>query len=186
MSVTRDESYFVRFLTRGDVMALERAFKRMEPELLRVACAVCRDRHTAEDLVQSTFLAAMEDGGAWDAKQPLLPWLLGILVNRARDGRRKEQRQLDPERALLLEPPDPAWQADLREFDQALRGALAEVPSPYREALEEHLFAGRAPHELAQEQGLAPGTVRMRIHRGLVWLRRKLPEGWRRRGSSRR
>ena len=95
----REDRLFERFVKNGDVRALALAFERTAPELWRVAAALCRDRHRVEDLVQDTFLVAIEDAASWDAGQALLPWLLGILVNRARHERRQARRQ--PETARL-------------------------------------------------------------------------------------
>ena len=42
--------------------------------LWRVAAHLCRDRHDAEDAVQSSFLSAIESKDAWDGERPLLPY----------------------------------------------------------------------------------------------------------------
>lgn len=174
----RTDRLFERFRRAGDPRALAGVFDRTAPELWRVAAHLCRDRHEAEDLVQGTFLTAIEDKESWDPARPVLPWLLGILANHARETRRRLARAIDPARLAPPAPPDPAVGAGRAELGDAMRGALARVPSPYRETLEQHLVAGKAPHEIAAEQGLAQGTVRMRVHRGLDHLRRHLPRGF--------
>ena len=55
-----DQQLFERFRRRGDVAALGDLFDRLAPVLLRVAIHVARDPAAAEDLVQSTFLRAIE------------------------------------------------------------------------------------------------------------------------------
>lgn len=175
---SRTDRLFERFRCTGDPRALAGVFDRTAPELWRVAAHLCRDRHEAEDLVQGTFLTAIEDKDSWDPARPVLPWLLGILANRARETRRRLARAIDPARLTPPAQPDPADAAGRAELGDAMREALARVPSPYRETLEQHLVAGMAPHEIAAEQGLAQGTVRMRVHRGLDHLRRHLPRGF--------
>ena len=53
------------------------------PRLLRMALHLGRDPGDAEDLVQATFLTAIEKAATYDASRPLLPWLTGILIRHA-------------------------------------------------------------------------------------------------------
>lgn len=79
------EPLFEPFRRRGDVAALGVVFDRTAPELFRVAQHLAGDVHTAEDALQSAFLAAIEDAHAWNASRPLLPWRLGVLAKRVRE-----------------------------------------------------------------------------------------------------
>lgn len=173
------DRWFDRFRQKGDPAALAKVFDRTAPELWRVASHLCRDRHAAEDAVQNTFLVAIEHKAQWDGSRPLLPWLLGLLANRAREQRRLAASRLDPARVGGPQhEPDPAASAQRVEFGQALHRALREVAEPYRSALEQHLVHGVAASELADRLGVSAGTVRMRLHRGLDLLRRRLPVGF--------
>lgn len=158
---------------------MAKVFDRTAPELWRVASHLCRDRHAAEDAVQNTFLVAIEHKEQWDGSRPLLPWLLGLLANRAREQRRLAAPRLDPTRVGGPQhEPDPAVSAQRVEFGQALHRALREVAEPYRSTLEQHLVHGVATSELADRLGVSAGSVRMRLHRGLDLLRRRLPVGF--------
>lgn len=175
----REDRWFDRFRRTGDPRPLAKVFEQTAPELWKVAIYLCRDRHAAEDAVQGAFLAAIEAQGDWDAARPLLPWLLGLLANRVREHRRREARVPDVARVVAAAGErDPAELAELGEFGSAFRTALARVAEPFRTALERHLVHGHAAHEIAAEIGVPPGTVRMRLHRGLDQLRQKLPPGF--------
>jgi len=168
---------FERFRARGDVKALGRVFDEAASELYRIAAHLTRDLHEAEDLVQSTFLAAIESRDSYDPTRHLLPWLVGILVRTAAHEHRRRSRPIEGER--LARPPDvlPPEEAQSREFGEALNSVLARLPSLYREVLEKHLREGKSPPEIALETRRAPGTVRVQIHRGLEMLRKMLPAG---------
>ena len=84
MTRQSEDQLFVRFRQAHDMGALAELFDRVAPQLLQVARHLVRDAHTAEDLVQQTFVAALEEHGTWDATRPVVPWLAGILANRAR------------------------------------------------------------------------------------------------------
>jgi RNA polymerase sigma-70 factor (ECF subfamily) len=169
------ERQFERFRQKGDAEALERVFDATAPELLRVAMHLSKDAARAEDLVQGTFVAAIEHAHGWDGERRLMPWLLGILARQAARARREAARSPDPELVASPSTPDPVAASEAAELAGALTGALDGLPSPYREVLAPHLLDGKRAVDIARELERAPGTVRMQILRGLELLRNALP-----------
>src|SRR5690349_9293176 len=98
---------FHRYCRSGDPHALGEVFDRTAPEILRVALWLCGNRADAEDLLQRTFLSAIEGRQRFDASQRVLPWLCGIAVNHARSLQRERQRRTR-ERGEARPAPDPA------------------------------------------------------------------------------
>src|SRR5262245_34165847 len=113
-------------------------FDRTAPELLAMAVHLVRDPVDAEDLVQSTFLAALEGARGFDPARRVEPWLAGILVRQAMRVHREHGRRPNPER-LAREPVlDPASAVQQRELAARLAEAIAELEEPYRSVLEQH------------------------------------------------
>ncbi|HVS17117.1 MAG TPA: sigma factor, partial [Planctomycetota bacterium] len=83
------ERDFIEFRDSGSTPAMARVFDRAAPELLLVAGHLSREAGAAEDLVQGTLLAAIEQRAQFDPARRLMPWLLGILVNLNRSDRRR-------------------------------------------------------------------------------------------------
>ncbi len=171
------ERQFRSFQRTRDPRALGKVFDRTSAVLWRVAVHLCGDQHEAEDLVQDTFLTAIEKAHSWDSERPLLPWLLGIQAMLAREARRKADRAFDPERLRLPADESPERDASRHELEDALGRALDKLPDPCRETLKQHLVEGRSASEIARDGGLRQGTVRMQIHRGLSQLKIHLPRG---------
>lgn len=174
----REDRWFDRYRRSGDPRLLTRVFDRTAPELWKVATHLCRDRHTVEDAVQGTFLVAIEARQTWDASRPLRPWLLGLLVNRVRDARRRTR---SPDTGRLAPSPgeaDPAQQVQFEELQHCLAATLRRIAEPYRTPLERHLVHGEGAAEIATVIGVPAGTVRMRLHRGIKLLRERLPVGF--------
>jgi RNA polymerase sigma-70 factor (ECF subfamily) len=73
--------------------------------LFRYALAGVRDWHAAEDLVQETFLAAMQASDSFRGESTLRTWLIGILRHKMLDYLRKLHRQ---EPTAMIESVDPA------------------------------------------------------------------------------
>jgi len=171
------ERQFRSFQRTRDPRALGKVFDRTAAVLWRVAVHLTGDQHEAEDLVQNTFLTAIEKAQSWDSKRPLLPWLVGIQSMLAREARRKANRALDPERLRMPADKSPEQDASRHELEDALGRALDQLPEPYRETLKQHLVEGMSASEIASHGGLRQGTVRMQIHRGLSQLKVHLPRG---------
>jgi len=179
------EELFARYRRDGAPAPLAEVFDRTAPELLRVACHVAGDLAAAEDLLQTTFVTAIESAGAWDERRPLLPWLLGILANHARAARRKETR--DAERAdarahelRVLHPlpraePTPLAHAQGRELDARVGRELDRLAEPYRAVAILTLRHELTPAQIAIALGRSPGAVRVQLHRALEQLRTRLP-----------
>lgn len=177
------EQAFLRFREHGDVEALAEVFDRTAPRLLLVAAHVTPDPGAAEDLVQDTFLKAMERAQQWNATLPLLPWLCTILRNRAIDlSRRLRVRKPIAGAEEIVEQAaaqgiGPADKVARDELLVRVEAALEALESPFREALVLRLVHGLEPTEIAHALGRNPNTVRVQLKRGLERLRGQLPVG---------
>src|SRR5437868_950384 len=103
--------------------------------LLRYASLQLRDRHSAEDAVQETLVAALAGEDGFAGRSNLRTWLTGILKHKIVDAIRKASRE-----AALL-PPEP----DAAEFDALFdaTGHWAEPPADWGDpdgALQEKQF----------------------------------------------
>ncbi|MEM9801881.1 MAG: RNA polymerase sigma factor [Planctomycetota bacterium] len=178
---TRDpQKLFLRYRKRGDAAALGRVFDLVSPELLALGVHLVRDVSLAEDLVQETFLAAVEGADRYDEARPLVPWLVGILVNRARKARERIARAPRPtDLDDGPEPPDassvdPARAAAAHEAIELVSDAVDALEEPYRSVVRSHVTDSLPPRDIALALGRAPGTVRVQLHRGLEQLRASL------------
>jgi RNA polymerase sigma-70 factor (ECF subfamily) len=182
MTVPVVESLFVQFRSSGDSGALASVFDRVAPELARVACYLANgDAQAAADLMQATWLGAIERAATWDQDRPLVPWLLGILANQSRSQRREARRvRTGPDAELLgalLANDDPVRASADGEFARLLAAALAELAPPFREVVTLHVQHGLTAKEIGEALGRPAGTVRTQIVRGLDRLRALLPAG---------
>lgn len=177
MQAPSPEQDFVCYRDRGDLPALAAVFDAVAGQLLLVAGHLVRDGALAEDLVQTTFVEAMRCASRYDARRPLLPWLVRILTNQAKKLRRQRGRAADP-RPLLRSVDDSAAERVLdREVMTAVEAALAELPIHYRQVLTLRLVHELSPTAIAHALGCPPETVKTRLKRGLELLRRHLPQG---------
>ncbi|MCA8948182.1 MAG: sigma-70 family RNA polymerase sigma factor, partial [Planctomycetes bacterium] len=185
MLSSRIDRAFRRYLRTRDPSALGRVFDAVAPELYRLAWHLTGDRHVAEDLVQTTFLVALQDGGSFETDDAadgrrgrVVPWLYGILTNRVLDWRRQAKRRAAPAPdGFDVANDDPAAGAAARELRDDVARAIRVLPEPYRQVLLLHLVHELAPKEIAEALARPAATVRVQLRRGLELLRRGLPAG---------
>jgi RNA polymerase sigma factor (sigma-70 family) len=171
------DDLYRRYAASGDLTALAGVFDALAPDLLRLARRLASDRSQAEDLVQETFLTALEQSSSYDPERAVTPWLIGILVNRARGERRRARRELDTEELDRGEEPEPIERVAAGESCSLVEKAIAELPPRLRAVVEGKVLHGRGSIDLAAELDLTHGALRARLSRGLRRLRRALPAG---------
>lgn len=178
MSSPRDRAdrRFRDFCSTGDPEALAEVFDATAGPLSRVALWLAGNRTDAEDLLQGTFVKAIEARHDHQADLPVLPWLMGILGNEGRRLRRRRERSAV---AVGLPEPvqDPRDVAAVHELQGIVREIGEQLGKPYCEVLELHLERGLNCNEIAERLGRPAGTVRTQLVRALEGLRRRLPEG---------
>ena len=168
---------FRRFRRTGDPAALAEVFDRTAPELLRLARLLV-GRDAADDVVQATFVAAIDSAAAFDPKRRVRPWLCGLLANHAKRHRRALRREHEArERAT---PPAAALERSAAELAATaeglarIRAATADCGEPYATVLRMHLEDGLNAKEIAARLGRPAGTVRTQLVRALDRLRQRL------------
>ena len=88
-----EDRAFARFCRSGDPDQIARVFDLIAPRLILVAIHLVRDADEAEDLLQITFLEAIQRAQSFEQGRPVLPWLLTILSRRAANRRRDKERR---------------------------------------------------------------------------------------------
>jgi len=145
----------------------------------RVALAVARNPHDAEDAAQETFLQlyrgdrwqAIEDEGGYLAR---VAWRLA--VRRRRPG--MLERELSPEMQLELRSGEasPEQSAMDRQLEAWLHARIDALPEKLRQPLALAALGELKLVEVAGVLGLPEGTVRRRIHSARQKLKRELME----------
>jgi RNA polymerase sigma-70 factor (ECF subfamily) len=157
----------------GEVEAFEAIYRRILPVVRGYVGAMVRDRSSAEDLVQETFLQAHRSRQTFDPARPFRPWLLGIARHvRLTAGRGRSRRAAHEVDAgeELPEVPVPPEVATLADRD-ALHRAMARLADDRREAIVLHHVYGLSFREIARVAGVSEVGARVRASRGMSDLR---------------
>jgi len=151
----------------------ETLVKTLAKDAFRYAFWLCKERETAEDIVQDAFTRAWKYLDQLNDDKAAKSWLFTIL--RRENARRYERYQ--PE----IEALDPDEIAERGNYDTSiealmLRKALAKLPDTYREPLVLQVIGGYSIEEIAQQLALSKGAVMTRVHRARQKLREALGE----------
>jgi RNA polymerase sigma-70 factor (ECF subfamily) len=164
--------------------------ERVAPRLYRVATRMCRSSDEAQDLVQDTLLQAFRKWEQFEGRADPATWLYtiaGRLCQRRHRLRAGEPRRMEPLSSLLPSPSDPVVAipasdgnpADTqrrREAEQTIALAISRLPVTFRLPLVLSDIAELTAAEIALVLGLKEATVKTRIHRARLKLRKALLE----------
>ena len=142
--------------------------------MLARARRIVVDPDLAEDAVQEAFLRAWRACSSFGpVGGPLVNWLLVITANSAIDMVKARTRRppLAPASAVENAPAAGIDDIDLLVLRSQLRHALSSVEAHHRAAVVETVLRDRPHADVAAELGIAPGTLRTRVHYGLRRLR---------------
>lgn len=199
-----EDNELVKRLRDGDESAFVELIDRYGATMLRVAQMYVRDRGTAEEVVQETWLAVLNGIDRFEERSSLKTWLFRILTNRAktrgqRDGRmvpfsalagaseEGDEPSVDPDRFLGPDSPHPgAWAAPPVPWpqDKLLEGetlgviemAIGTLPEAQREVILLRDVDGWTPIEVSEVLGITDGNQRVLLHRARSKVRAALEE----------
>ncbi|MHC4933044.1 MAG: sigma-70 family RNA polymerase sigma factor, partial [Planctomycetota bacterium] len=132
------------------------------------------DPNAAEDVVQQTYLTALEHPPRH--RRNLRAWLGVLARNLALRTRRTAVRRARRERRSAQgERIPPADEIAARvELQRKAAEAVLALDEPYRSTIVQRYFDGLSPAEIAQDRGIPVATVKTRLRRAMEQLRSRL------------
>jgi RNA polymerase sigma-70 factor (ECF subfamily) len=159
------------------VATLENLVANHQGSLFAFLYRMCGDADLAEELMQETFVRALQAAQRYRPQASVSTWLFGIAANLVRDRWRRQARR-GPEVPLDdvdLVGPDNAEDDALQRLGFAqVRTAVLQLPLEQRSTLILRYYHDLSYEEIAQVLACPIGTVRSRIHNGLARLKRVL------------
>lgn len=178
-----DEKHILTRARRGDVAAFEELVRLYEKRVYAVALRSSGNPEDAADIVQEVFLRAWRSIESFRGDSGFSTWLFRITMNLCVDHARHRhaQPQTQPivtddetERPLPDPAPTPEEHLDNRELGRELAAALAEVSEEHRRIVLLRDVSGMSYTEIAEVLEISEGTVKSRLSRARIALRKVL------------
>jgi RNA polymerase sigma-70 factor (ECF subfamily) len=167
--------------------------------LFRFAILRVKDQHIAEDLVQETFLSALQAVDRFKGDSSLRTWLIGILRHKIIDHFRKNTVEVCASDITLWEEEDDReyfdktghWKRSLhewkdspdgllesKEFWKVFQSCLCGLPESHRRAFTLREIDGMAGDEICEILSVTPNNFWVMLHRARSRLRKCLDANW--------
>lgn len=147
---------------------IERVYRDRYGAFLRVAVAILRDEHLAEEAVHEAFVRALRHWRGFRPSGSREGWLFRIVVNEA-----KRRRASERPSAVASQP---APSENGHRDTGALEALVAALPERQRLALFLRYYADLDYEAIAVALGVKPGTVAATLNAAHSALRRDLLE----------
>jgi RNA polymerase sigma-70 factor (ECF subfamily) len=171
-------------LRRGDPDAFDALLARYQNRLYRYLLRLTANPAVAEDLFQETWLKVLTRIDRYDERRPFEPWLFAVGRHLAFDHLRKvapdsldEPTESGEGKIAQLGADEPGSLDRLLEAERRgwLERTLEELPALYREALSLRYEEEMTFEAMAQVLSAPVPTVKSRVQRALVMLRKRMP-----------
>jgi RNA polymerase sigma-70 factor (ECF subfamily) len=184
------EAELVQLARTGDPTGLREIMRRNSPKLYRLARSVLRNESEAEDVLQETYLRAFRNISAFRGGSTLSTWLTRIALNealkrlrRARpiaehvasglDGTATDTAEVIPFPTSPSEA-DPEMTLARKQVAGLLEAAIDNLPDPFRVVFVLRSIQELSVEETAEQLRLPEATVKTRLHRARLLLRKSL------------
>jgi RNA polymerase sigma-70 factor (ECF subfamily) len=177
----------VSLAQQGRESAFRELVRRYERPVFSLVFRMVRDRETAEELAQETFIKVLNNVDRYQPQFKFSSWLFKIANNIAIDHLRKRQivtisMDGSPHAATAAEAEATSFdvairqesaleEMEARELGSEIEKAIAKLRPEYRSCIMLRHVEGRSYEEIAATLDLPLGTVKTYIHRARIQLR---------------
>ena len=175
-------------LQKNTPEAIEEAIGLLQNTVFSFSMKMCGHRQDAEDTAQEVLFRSLKHLGKLEGPNALAAWLYTVARNRCHrmrrskfegTGKRLSLNELIPDdaelKSLLLKaeggPEDAAIHGEEHRF---LHQAVLQIPTPLRMVLVLHDMEELTTEQIAAILDLQMGTVRVRLHRARLAVRKEM------------
>ncbi len=183
-----NEQNLIEKSKKGDADAFSELILAYEKKIISFTYRMLGNKEDAEDAAQEVFVKAYRAISGFDGKASFKTWLYKIASNVAMDELRKQKRRNSDktvslysesedgeyELPLSSEKDEPFEGARKNELQKVLQNAIGELKDEYRLVVVMRDVQNISYEDIAKTTGLSLGTVKSRISRGRLSLKKIL------------
>lgn len=161
----------------GEPDAWDTLFRRYQLPLYVYVFELVHDEQASLDIVQEVFINAARHIGTLREDAKFGSWLFGIAHQKCVQRWRKQSREQSALEEIVGPIEFEAGPDELlisREEEETFMRLIHELPPPQRSVVLLHFVQDFSIEEIAEITGVAPGTVKSRLHYAKQTLRKRL------------
>ncbi|WP_026569635.1 MULTISPECIES: sigma-70 family RNA polymerase sigma factor [Sediminibacillus] len=160
---------------------LEEMMIKHGSDLVRLAFNYVKDRETAKDMVQNSFIKCYENLDGFRCDSSMKTWLYRITVNQCKDYLRSwHYRKVQTKSAFVnaIKSISSLTEKEVikKSESEEMKNIMFSLPASYREVIYLYYYKDLAITEIAEVTGLNLNTVKTRLRRGKQRLKNLLEE----------
>jgi RNA polymerase sigma-70 factor, ECF subfamily len=165
---------WVKKAQKGDHLAFAVLFKENYPFLVKYLMKVTMNPDYSEELAQETMTKCIQKIQLYNGKSKFSTWLIAIATNTYIDQCRKKKYEKKWQEQEVIDRKI-KWHFESRneEWNDAL-GALGKLSDEVRIPIVLKHYYGYSYEEIAELMKISAGTVKSRVHNGLIAVRKEL------------
>jgi RNA polymerase sigma-70 factor (ECF subfamily) len=179
-----EDARLLAAIAEGQQVALAALYRRRGGHIYSLLMRMLVSEMEAQEVLQDTFVRIWRRAREFDStRSSPLAWIIriarGLALDKLRSRTRRRLNHVTYEQEiawLVVEEMDGARQAVQSELTSACAAALQRLPEAQHRALQLAFLRGWTHEEIALAEGEPLGTIKARIRRGLLALRRALKE----------
>lgn len=171
------ETQITILLLKEDKKAISLLYKHYSPALYGIISRIILEKEIANEVLQDTFVKIWKNSSKYDiTKGKLFTWMAQIARNSAIDTIRSGKYQRSTKTDSLPEYVYNSKQLSesINVNDSGLKTQIDKMDLKYREVIDLIYFQGYSQSEAAKQLDLPLGTIKTRIRKAIIELRKSL------------
>lgn len=177
-----DISELVLKAQHQDIYAMEYLYRVTRDNIYQLIYSMCQDQHEAEDILQETFILIFSNIHTVPDPQYFIPWAKKIATNYTLRYMQKGRDIPVDDISDLIETLSKGWTSDplddlvSQEKYSHIDSLIASLSPGLRQAVELKYYGEYKMCEIAEILDVPVGTVKSRLHKAKVHLKKKIME----------
>ncbi len=162
----------IKQMQRGNQSVFEEFYKLTSPKAYFIALKITQNEHDAEDILQESYIKALEKINEIDTSQNVMSWFLKIVSNKSKDLLKSRNRLVfeDEEETFFEEIPEekaefcPEENLNQEELRLEVMAAIDELTAEKRACIMMMYFGDMSVKEIAESIEVPESTVKNRLY----------------------
>jgi len=179
-SMTDEET--VDRILKGEKYLYESLMRKYNSRMFRISMSIVDDDMEAEDIMQTAYINAYQQLGAFNKKSSFATWLTRILINESLLHKKKKQRReyiYNEQKVEELHHDTPLKSLMNKELKNILEKAVLTLPEKYRLVFVMREMEEMSTNETMEVLNIGESNVKIRLTRAKEMLRNELSSQFR-------